>query len=248
MAIGVSDSKAKFRVSHKMTAVERVMRGESLQTVAEGLGASVELVEKWHKQFASAGKNHLRYTCDPGEIPTLEALQLSAQKAFPTRLLHGCHSAASFFCAQFYGKNDVIHLYEMGVPQVTLVDLDTAKLAVMRNLYPQDWTILQADAFETAQRMLKESRKFDAVICDPYSSLGSRVAFDEFRVFQALASKLLLFMYSKEMFDELGIEPDVAALGAAVSKRSGVKAEAVDVIKRSSHAGGIYWGVFRGSA
>lgn len=245
MATSMKDVKPRWRVSHKVDAVERVIRGEGAQQVAATLGAPLELVEKWHKQFCSAGKNHLRYTSDPDEVPNLDALRLSAQKAFPTRLLHGCNSAASFFCAQFYGKNDVVHLYEMGVPRVTLVDLDAGKLGVMRDLYPADWELIVGDAFDAARQFTSAGRKFDLVVCDPYSTLAGTVAFDHFGLFHSIASKFLLLLYSQEMFDDLQIEPQAEALSNAVARRTGLAATAIDVVKRSSHAGGIYWAVFR---
>lgn len=238
----------RYRVTHKLNAVNRVMRGEPMDDVADALGIEAELVEKWLKTFVSAGKNNLRFTCDPNEVPTLEALHLSAQKSFPTRLLNDCHSAASFFCAHFYGKNDTVHLWAMGVPDVVMVDINVAKLEAMRKMYPPEWEVVAGDAFAAARAFQAAGRTFDVVVCDTNTGMGPRVAFDEFNVFHSLCRKHLILMYNPTMFATLGVPPEAAPLSDALSQRLGREVLATDVIRRSSHAGGIYWCVFQATS
>jgi len=55
----------------------------------------------------------------------------SARTAFPIPLVEGARTAASFFSAAFYGRNDVVYLDEVGVPHIMLVDIKAEQLAAM---------------------------------------------------------------------------------------------------------------------
>ena len=234
----------RFHFKQKLEAVERILGGEDPAHVAASLGAQPDLVRKWHHLFGSAGRRALSYTSDEGERPRLEDLRTSAQKAFPIRRLHGCRSAISFFCAQFYGKNDIIHIYRMGVPNVTIVDLDGAKLATMKTLYPCGWDFVEGNAFEICKSLSAESRKFDLVTCDPYSSLAREVSWDNFDLFISISNRFLLLLYTQAMFDELGIDPEPKALSKRLTERMGRQISTVDITQRSTHAGGVYWCLF----
>lgn len=233
-----------FRLKHKREAAERVIRGEAIEIVAASLHATSSQVEKWHKQYVSGGKNNLRYTCDENEIPPdLDAIEMSAQRAFPVRLLNQCNTAASFFCARYYGKNDTIHLYSMGVPHVTLIDNDAARTETMRSLYPQDWEVYIDDAFDVVRRFVANGRKFDMVVCDTHTTVADRANFSDLHLFTAIAAKYLLLMYQKKTFDALGISPEPAPLSAALTRELGFPVHARDVILRSTYCGGTYWSV-----
>lgn len=234
-------SQKVFRPKVKMEAVQAVLAGESSESVADRIGADPALVSGWHDSFLKAGKAALRFTGDPGEVPRLRDVQLTAQRAFPTRLLNDCRSAAAFFVAQFYGKNDVVHIYNAGIPRVTLVDVDRDKLDVMREIYPSDWDVLYEDAFAVAERFASEGRKFDLVTCDAYSPMSERVAWDTLDLWESIANRYLMLFYTTPMLEQLGAPPEAPVVADAVSARLGRPVRVIDLIKRSSHLGGVYW-------
>ncbi len=233
--------KSNFRPKQKLEAVEKVMAGSSTQSAADLVGASEDLVTKWLDAYSRAGRNALRYTGDDGELPRLADLERTGQRAFPIRLMHECDSVASFFCAQFYGRNDVIHVYRSGVPNVTLVDLDETKLDHMRELYPDNWEIIVEDAFSAAERFAKEKRKFDAVICDPYSNLAPTVALERLDLFLEITNKYFLFFCTTDILKTIGSDADVDEFATKYADHIGKKVNVKDLIVRSSHAGGVYW-------
>lgn len=141
--------------------------------------------------------------------PTIEDVwrDRSAPTAFPHFLCTGARTAACFFSAAFYGRNDVIYLHQLGVPELVLVDRDRAKLAVMAKIYPTVTETLVDDAYEVAGRLRRQSRAFDIVVCDPFSNQTLSVFRDYFEVFAALARKCWITGVSPDEFDQAGIEP-----------------------------------------
>ena len=113
----------------------------------------------------------------------------SAASAFPIPLVAGSQSAISFFAAAFLGRNDVVFLDRLGVPDVVLVDFNREHLAVMANMYPCVTETYAEDAYAVARRMGQERRAFDLVLCDPFTYDGWRVLDDHFDTFAALARK-----------------------------------------------------------
>jgi hypothetical protein len=236
----------RVRPRVKLAAVERVLSGESIARVAAKESLSEELLTKWHKAYTSAGKNALRYNNDPGELPTIKDLRLTAQKAFPGRLLHECRSAASFFCAAFYGKNDLIHVYNAGVPNVTMLDQDAEKLEHMRSIYPDHWETVCGDAFEIVKQLHADGKKYDAVVADMFTGEpGKKVAWDFYDHFSGITGKYLFLMYFQGMLDELGVPAEPAPLQEALIGKLGRPVNVVDLVRRSSHAGGMFWCVIR---
>src|SRR5689334_16980156 len=75
---------------------------------------------------------------DGGESarPTLDDLwrHRSAEAAFPAALVQDAQTVGSFFSASFYGRNDVIFLNHLKVPDILLVDTDRLKLAAMAKI------------------------------------------------------------------------------------------------------------------
>ena len=71
----------------------------------------------------------------------LEQLQ---PNVYPVNLLNKCDSGLCLFGAGFYGANDAIHMYNAGMT-VHVVDNDATKIAVMEEMYPNDWVFSTAD-------------------------------------------------------------------------------------------------------
>lgn len=93
---------------------------------------------------------------------------------YPTELLVGCESALVLFGAAFLGINDAIHVAAAGIADVTVVDVDAARLATMRSLYPAGWEFVESDAFDFAGRQSAAHARYDLVSADPWTDLMPR--------------------------------------------------------------------------
>jgi hypothetical protein len=233
-----------IRPGKKLAAVERLMKGESAEEIARSLGATTERLELWHKTFVNAGKRALRYTMEDDEWPELDDIDASAQRAFPMRMMHEFQSVACFYVAQFFGKNDVIHVYKSGIPEVVLVDLDQQKLDHMTKIYPPNWELHHGDAIQVARRFADAGRQFDLVVCDPYSGMVQDILKDNLQPFRSIAKKCIMHFMSVEEMTRLADSTDFDKLAAAYRKLDPT-ARLVELIKRSSHRGGVYWAVIR---
>jgi len=150
-------------------------------------------------------------------------------------------SAALFFVAQFYGKNEVIHFYEMGVPDVTLVDIDKDRLDHMEDIYPDHWTCVLEDAFSAAERLKAEGKRYDLVMADPFSPMIRETSFDKFPLFRDISNKYVLFIAAQAVFDELGLDATPESIQAHYNAHIDPDVKVLDLHKRSNHEGGIYW-------
>jgi hypothetical protein len=140
----------------------------------------------------SAACQNARVTDGQPVVPTRDEIwqMRSAPNAFPSELVTGARTAASFFSAAYYGRNDVIYLDAAGVRDITLVDLAAEKLAAMRNLYPAVTEIYADDAFSVARQLRDAGRSYDVVICDPFTGdMCWPVFADHFETFATLARR-----------------------------------------------------------
>jgi hypothetical protein len=233
-----------IRPGKKLAAVERLMQGGSAAQIAQSLGTTTERLELWQKTFVKAGKRALRYTMEPDEWPELDDIDASAQRAFPIRMMHQFDSAACFYVAQFFGKNDVIHIYRSGIPEVVLIDLDEQKLNHMRKIYPPNWEIYHGNAISIAKQFANTGRKFDLVVCDPYSGMVQDILRDNLQPFRSIATKCMMHFISSEEISRMADSAEFHKLAAAYCKLDPT-AQLVELIKRSSHRGGVYWAVIR---
>jgi hypothetical protein len=229
-----------FRLSQKVGAVEKVLNGQSVSKVSRELGIDSQRLEKWVKKYKGAGKNALRFVGDPDEKPTLRDLELGAHSAFPTQILNGCQTAASFYSAQLYGKNDVIHLYKCGVESVDLVDLNAEKLESMKELYPNINKIHCEDVFGALNRWVTQKTRFDVVISDPYTH-HCREAWEKKDDFFKITQKVYV---ANLTHDVLNGETELEKLRSNLLPQDH-DFEVFSLVKRSSLDGGVYWVVFK---
>ncbi len=194
----------------------------------------------------------LRRPAPPREVvpagdEAFHALKKKANpKKFPSEVIKGCESAASFFCAAFEGYNDVVHIHRRGLKELVLVDLDNEKLEAMAKIYRGDEVSLRSgDAFEIAREWRLEGRKFDIVITDPWSNIMQRTAIADLPLFAGLARKYYLTGLTGADFAALGIKPDVEEFNAWLAAH-GRGAYRIDrLIQRNpDYLGGVYWLVF----
>ena len=136
----------------------------------------------------------------------------SAERAFPSELLQGAGSAISFFSAAFFGRNDVTYLDRLGIPDITLVDVDGPKVAAMAQIYSTVTQVHAEDAFAVAQRLRQDGARYDVVVCDPFTDMGFPIIADHFEDFSALARRVLVTGIRTADLEQAGVEPTIAGV------------------------------------
>lgn len=132
---------------------------------------------------------------------TLEHVAMEA-RPYPASLLEGCETGLVLFAAAFLGHNDAIHFAEAGM-RCTCVDIDGARLAEMRALYPADWTFVEDDAWGFAQQQLARWEYLavsaipaDVVSVDTFTGSATRRSLDSLPLWCSLARKLVTATYT----------------------------------------------------
>ena len=170
----------------------------------------------------------------------------SSEQTFPCDILAGCNSAAVFFCAAFYGRQDVIHMLNHGVSELWLNDMDVEKLNKMAALYGAANRLLPGDAYAVARELASAGRKFDVVNCDPFTNQMMNVLVDEYAVFSALADKWFITGATGLLFAEMGVEATAEALTKWMQSKGHADAYVERLVQRnSSYQDGVYWVVFK---
>lgn len=99
---------------------------------------------------------------------TLEHVAIDATP-FPVDVLEGASSGLILFAAAFLGVNDAIHFALAGVRDVTLIDVDGARLDEMVGLYRDpSWYFLERDAWEFASDAHEKGLAWDVVVVDTF--------------------------------------------------------------------------------
>lgn len=105
-------------------------------------------------------------------VVTLEKIRASSSAdRYPCAVLDGCETALVLFAAAFHGAQDALWIADAGLT-ATCVDVDKQRLHEMANLYPEDWTFVDADVFEYATTATPR----DVVSLDPPSNLFDKCA------------------------------------------------------------------------
>lgn len=166
----------------------------------------------------------------------------SAADAFPSTLLTSITDAACFFCAAFYGANDVIYLHRAGVRDLVLVDTDAHKLAAMAALYPGVQKTFADNAFVVAERMRSEGTQFDLVVTDPFTSLTARTIGPEFSSFASITRKMWVAGICGKDLAALDVRPETDSIQRWLDS-SGRDAFAATWlgVRNPTHADGVYW-------
>jgi O-antigen/teichoic acid export membrane protein len=162
---------------------------------------------------------------------------------FPRAAFADATSAACFFGAAFHGRNDAVHLADAGLADVLVVDVDDAKLAAMRAVYPPSWRFVVGDAYAVARDMADRGERADLVVADAWQSECAR-ALDELPLWLSVARRRVLVTVAKPWLDEHGLAPDVGALQAWLDGR-GIAASVEALHRRADWSGGTWWLVVR---
>jgi O-antigen/teichoic acid export membrane protein len=185
-----------------------------------------------------------RGSAAPGAPTSLDDVRRTADPAtFPRDAVRDATSAACFFGAAFHGRNDAVHLADAGVADVVVVDVDDAKLAEMRAVYPAAWRFVVGDAYAAARDMASRGERVDVAVVDAWQSECDR-ALEELPLWLAVARRRVLVTVAKPWLDERGLAPDVASLAAWIRGR-GIVAEVEALHRRADWSGGTWWLVLR---
>lgn len=141
---------------------------------------------------------------------------------YPTRVLEGRETALIVFAAAFAGMNDAAWIAETPV-QATCVDNDREKLEAMRDLYPDGWRFVLADAYDFA--VDPKNVKWDVVSCDPFTNQ-----------FNDCAEFIGAWCRLAEHAVVIG-----TGIGTVVEPPDGW--EITEVLKRTDYEGGVFWTV-----
>jgi hypothetical protein len=192
--------------------------------------------------FQQAALRCLTWTHDDGEIPTLDILR--AQSApFPAEYLKPNTTALSLFSARFYGRSDVIRLYDAGAAHVTLVDLDATTLDEMKAIYPKHWSYIAGDYAAFLAQAIAEGRRYDIIIADQWEAMGAEVAWDQLPRIMSMCDGIFIVDYWPRMFEALALPPDdLDALSHAVTLKTGVAIRMRAMLRRTQH-NPVWWAV-----
>jgi hypothetical protein len=113
-----------------------------------------------------------------------------AQEArpYPTYLLEGAQTGLCLFSAAFLGHNEAIH-FALEDVRTTLVDIDEPKMDTMRDLYPDTWEFVVADAWEYADKAAAEGRRWDVVSVDTFRGNATERSLRDLGVWCAIAEQ-----------------------------------------------------------
>jgi hypothetical protein len=180
---------------------------------------------------------------DRAERPGARVL---AEETFPCAVLAGAETAACFFAAAFHGRQDVIHVLDAGVREITVIDKDWPKLLAMAALYPKDTLRLRhGDALLEAKHLIGRGDAFDVVTLDPWTQFIP-ATLSSFTTYARLARRALVAGVSAEWLADAPPTPEgvLKRLWLEIGEEPLVAVPCVEVRKRSDHLGGIYWAVF----
>lgn len=220
--------------------------GGGLDQIPALSGLPADVVAEAAGVFRAGMLDGLLYTNDAGEIPGIRLLNAIAGP-FPVSHLADNTSALCLFTHSYFGSQDVIHVYNAAVPQVTLVDIDAPRTAAMRLIYPPHWSYAVADFREFIEQSLGDGTKYDLVTADPDLSLVEEVTDDGLGRFAALTRRILCLGYTgegltRDGFDDGGID----GMSEVISKRIGSKITVVEIMHRNTLVKRnlkVYWAV-----
>jgi hypothetical protein len=184
----------------------------------------------------------LVYTGDTGEVPSAQAVSAVAGP-FPRGCLTGVSSAACLFACEQYGRQDVIHLFEAGIPHVTLVDLDDGRMAHMKRMYRPDWRYEVQDFREFLGSAVAAKAQYDLVTTDPRLVMADEVVGERLRQLAAIARNGLCLLYTADLLERDGYNSGgVERMSQVISARAGRKLEVLEVMHRANT---VFWAVIR---
>jgi transposase-like protein len=203
---------------------------------------SGRLAARLHEVFQRSALDALRWTEDDGEIPTLDIVRAHAGP-FPVGAIRRRSNALCLFSCRFYGRSDVIRVHDGCIDDVTLVDNDPAGLDGMKAIYPAHWRYIVSDYTQFLASAAQLGSSYELVVADQWMNMCREVAWQHLADIMRICTGILITNYTRDMFEELGIQPDdLAALSRAVSDKTGEPVEFIEAMPRNPP---VYWVVLQ---
>lgn len=164
----------------------------------------------------------------------------AAKGVFPADEIEPGDVVLDLMCAGFYGANAAIHVLDREPGEYFGVDLDAAKLGVMRDLYPAPrCKFVSADVSLFVAGSQGDGS--DVVICDPWTQDIDRwmLRLDELL---SMADRVLILGVSHRWFEAHGVPETVEGLNEWAGDAPLLCRR---LIRRSDHLGGTFWTVWR---
>jgi len=121
------------------------------------------------------------------------------------------------------GSNDAVHVADLGLTDVTVVDTDCALLTEMAQHYPEGWKFICMDALRYVSECMLRTKRFDLVVADPWGG-------DNMDELHTIIPRLLI------------MPRDMLVIGAPRSKQPPI---GVEYIERGGPGADYAWWVWR---
>lgn len=139
----------------------------------------------------------------------------------------GCETALCLFSAEWLGMQDVYWLVKHGLTG-TCVDLNGDNLSRMKELYPEGWEFVEADAYEYAAVAVAEGLTWDVVNLDPWTGQFGQCA-ELLPMWTTLAHKVVVLGHGNYR----AVPPEAEGWTRTHD------------IMRSDFRGGVWWRVYQ---
>lgn len=183
-------------------------------------------------------------------MATLDEIRAAASPAtFPLAAVRevteprpGLRSALCLYAAAFLGRQDVIHLHDLGI-YVFAVDANEEKVEEMRGLYGKRLSGRFAEAFTQVADMIAAGAEFDVVTADPWTQ-DIPAVLDRLATLARLSTGLVIVGVTRAWMEGAGFAYSAEGLRLWTAAR-GIPLDVVTLHERSQHVGGVAWGVWR---
>jgi hypothetical protein len=168
----------------------------------------------------------------------------AAKGVFPADEIEPGDTVLDLMCAGFWGANAAIHVLDRKPSRYVGVDIDGAKLDVMRGIYPADVCEFRR---ELAERVIADIDDLaDVLICDPWTQ-GIPEWMDRLGTLSFAASRVVILGTCDSWLKAHGLEPTPESLNGWAIRGPILPTfrKCTRVIRRSDHLGGTFWTVWR---
>jgi hypothetical protein len=240
-ALAASVAKDPSMAPRLQTILTKKAQGGRLRKSADVDGLPTAAGKDAIALFRMGMLEWLGYTSDTGEIPSARSLARVAGPFPSSGVFEGISTAACLFTCAQYGRQDVIHVYKAGIPDVTLVDLEPNKMEQMKRIYRPEWTYKIGDYRDFLASTIAAKIQYDLVTADPPIPLSGEIAGERLGDLVTIARKVLCTLYTTEYLEKDGYKAGgLEQMSRSISNRTGRNLKVMEVTHRNLE---FYWAV-----